>query len=87
MIARMDRMEAVSHFLHRHLLGLIVLSYGLAAAFPAPGLWIKDAGIVLDAAGRRRITLPKLLLVAAAFQRRNEGAPVPRRGGSPVARG
>ena len=43
-------MSAVSHFLHRHLLKLIVLSYGLAAALPGPGLWLKEAN-VLDLIG------------------------------------
>ena len=59
-----DRTAALAHLLHRHLLALIVASYGLAAAWPGPGLWIKDH-VVLDfrlAAGRVAMTVPKLLL-------------------------
>lgn len=63
------RAPAVSHFLHRHLLGLIVASYALAAVWPGPGLWIKDAEIVgLDLArGRIAMTIPKLLLALLLF--------------------
>ena len=31
-----EKLSAVSHFLHRHLLKFIVLSYALAAVFAAP---------------------------------------------------
>jgi len=57
-------MSAVSHLLDRHLLKLIVLSYGLAAAYPALGLWIKDAEILhlVSPHGGVAMTPPKLLL-------------------------
>jgi BASS family bile acid:Na+ symporter len=67
--ARTGRSYVVSEFLHRHLLKLIVVSYGLAAAFPALGLWIKDAE-VLDVGsplGRITMTIPKLLLSLLLF--------------------
>ncbi|APW63689.1 bile acid:sodium symporter family protein [Paludisphaera borealis] len=69
MTARMSLASNVSHFLHHHLLKLIVLSYVLAAAFPALGLWIKDAAIVDfgTADGRVTMTLPKLLLALLLF--------------------
>jgi BASS family bile acid:Na+ symporter len=65
----MDRMSGASHFLHRHLLTLVILSYGLAAVWPAMGLWIKDAEIVELAlpGGRIAMTLPKLLLSLLLF--------------------
>ncbi len=64
MTARLVQGGDVSRFLHRHLLKLIVLSYTLAAFFPALGLWIKDAEIIDVRAlgGRWTMTLPKLLL-------------------------
>ena len=59
----------VAHFLHRHLLKLIVLSYALAAYFPSLGLWIKDAEVVQLTwhGGRWTMTLPKLLLSLLLF--------------------
>jgi BASS family bile acid:Na+ symporter len=35
--------EALARLLQRHLLALLLLAYGLAAVYPAPGLWVKDA--------------------------------------------
>ena len=69
MTARTDLASQASHFLHRHLLKLIVLSYLLAAAVPALGLWIKDAAIVdlATASGRVTMTIPKLLLALLLF--------------------
>lgn len=63
------RMSDVSHFLHHNLLKLIVLSYGMAAAFPALGLWIKDAEILHlgSPSGRVTMTLPKILLSLLLF--------------------
>ena len=82
MTARMGRMSDVSHFLHRHLLKLIVLSYGLAAVCPAPGLWIKDAEI-LDVAGSARrpgdYDPPEAPALAPAVQRRDAGPGRPGR--------
>ncbi len=62
MTTRMGLASHASDFLHRHLLKLIVLSYVLAAAFPAPGLWIKDAALVDFGTGGGRVamTTPKL---------------------------
>lgn len=69
MTPRICRTTDVSHFLHRHLLKLIVSSYALAASFPALGLWIKDAEvIVIDwPGGHWTMTLPKLLLALLLF--------------------
>jgi bile acid:Na+ symporter, BASS family len=69
MIVRTNLALDVSHFLHRHLLKLIVLSYVLAAAYPALGLWIKDAEILSfgTVGGRATMTLPKLLLALLLF--------------------
>ena len=62
MTADSDKMSALSHFLHQHLLKLIILSYGLAAAFPGPGLWLKEANFLDLTADRFAMTVPKLLL-------------------------
>jgi len=61
--------SAVSHGLHRHLLPLIILSYGLAAVWPGPGLWIKDTDVVRLAWGavRTAVTMPKILLALLLF--------------------
>lgn len=69
MTARMSLASNASHYLHRHLLKLIVLSYVLAAAVPALGLWIKDATIVDFGASSGRVTMtaPKLLLALLLF--------------------
>jgi BASS family bile acid:Na+ symporter len=50
--------------LHRHVLVLAILSYALAAGFPAVGLVIKDACIASAAVGSLslRVTAPALLL-------------------------
>jgi bile acid:Na+ symporter, BASS family len=69
MSALKEKMSAVSHLLHRHLLKLIILSYGLAAAIPGPGLWLKEAN-VLDLLGLPvlfAMTPPKLLLWLLLF--------------------
>lgn len=60
---------AVGHLLHRHLLGLIVSSYALAALCPALGLWIKDARLSWPVAGEGEVTvsLPSLLLSFLLF--------------------
>lgn len=64
-----DTMSAVSHFLHRHLLKLIILSYGLAAVFPGPGLWLKEVAILdlVGLSGFSAVTAPKLLLWMLLF--------------------
>jgi BASS family bile acid:Na+ symporter len=69
MTATMDKMSAVSHFLHRHLLKLIILGYGLAAAVPGPGLWLKEADVLglVGLHGWSGVTPPKLLLWLLLF--------------------
>jgi BASS family bile acid:Na+ symporter len=69
MMTRMVRVPDVAHLLHRHLLKLIVLSYGLAAFAPSPGLWMKDAEVVgiRTPLGPVTMTLPKLLLSFLLF--------------------
>ncbi|QEH35076.1 Sodium Bile acid symporter family protein [Aquisphaera giovannonii] len=69
MTAIPDRLSAVSHFLHRHLLKLIILSYGLAALIPGPGLWIKEADVpgLIGLHGWPGVTPPKLLLWLLLF--------------------
>ena len=69
MIAQKIGMPTVGHLLHRHLLGLIVSSYALAAACPALGLWIKDARLDWAVVGHGGITfsLPPLLLSFLLF--------------------
>jgi BASS family bile acid:Na+ symporter len=64
-----DKMSTLSHYLHRHLLKLIILGYGLAATFPGPGLWLKVANL-LDFAGLPplfEMTAPKVLLWLLLF--------------------
>ncbi len=69
MTAAQDKMSAVAHFLHQHLLKLIILSYGLAAVFPRAGLWLNGANVLELAGlpGRAAITPPKLLLWLLLF--------------------
>ncbi len=69
MTASQDKMSTVSHFLHRHLLKLIILSYGLAAVFPGPGLWLKEASVLdlVALPGRFAMTVPMLLLWLLLF--------------------
>jgi bile acid:Na+ symporter, BASS family len=69
MTAVEDKMSAVSHFLHRHLLKLIIVSYALAAAIPGPGLWLKEANVLdfLGPPGRFALTPPKLMLALLLF--------------------
>ena len=66
---RMLRIADVARLLHIHLLKLIVLSYGLAAVVPAPGLWIKDAELagIRSPLGPVTLTAPKLLLALLLF--------------------
>lgn len=63
--------SAVDHILHRHVLMLVVLSYLLAAGFPAVGLWIKDTRILDVTAGtlRMKVTAPALLLAFLLLSR------------------
>lgn len=58
------RTSPASRFLHRHLLKLIILSYGLAAMLPGPGLWLKEVDLLelIHLKGPVVATPPKLLL-------------------------
>ena len=69
MSARTGRTSAVTQFLQRHLLPLILLSYVLAATWPGPGLWIKAAEVIgVDtAAGHLSLSVPTLLLATLMF--------------------
>ena len=60
--------KSVSQLLHQHLLKLIVLSYGLAAVYPMPGLWIKECKYsrILWDIGRLGDHDSQALVVAAA---------------------
>jgi BASS family bile acid:Na+ symporter len=57
------RWADVAEGVHRHLLGLVIGSYVLAAVLPQPGLWLRavDAGPVF-AFGQASLPLPALLL-------------------------
>ena len=69
MTAIQDKMSVASHFLHRHLLKLIILSYGLAAACPGPGLWLKETDLLggVTRSVEFALTPPKLLLWLLLF--------------------
>ncbi len=69
MSSRTDRTARVTHFLHKHLLTWVVISYALASTCPKPGLWIKDAVLLNLAlpAGRMTLNLPTLLLSFLLF--------------------
>jgi BASS family bile acid:Na+ symporter len=40
-----DSLSALSHFLHRHLLWLLIAAYALAAIRPGFGLWMRDVSV------------------------------------------
>jgi BASS family bile acid:Na+ symporter len=54
----------IARFLHRHLLGLIVFGYVLAAFLPVPGLWLRRSTLAHLGAGREGadVTVPTLLV-------------------------
>ncbi len=63
-------MKTLAQFLHRHLLVGLLLAYGLAACFPAWGVWMKDArplSVVTGGVGSTP-TVPSLLLAFLLFQ-------------------
>lgn len=64
-----DETSAVSRFLHKRLLQLILLSYGLAAVLPGPGLWLKEVNLLelVHLGGPIAATTPKLLLWLLLF--------------------
>jgi len=64
MTAFRDETSAAADFIHKHLLKLVVLSYGLAAACPGLGLRLKEADLLeaLGGPGGYAPTAPKVLL-------------------------
>ena len=61
---RQGMFVALSHFIHRRFLWLLVASYVAAAACPAPGLWLRQASLGRVALLGERVdwTLPLVLL-------------------------
>ncbi len=64
MMPFLGRVGGLNVFLRDHMLLLVVASYGLAAVFPAAGLWIRDAGFMEIQMGLAPVkaTIPALLL-------------------------
>jgi BASS family bile acid:Na+ symporter len=62
-------LAALSPFLHRHFIWLLLGAYALAAAYPAPGLWLKDVsfGEVGLFGEKTPVTLPMLMLAVLLF--------------------
>jgi BASS family bile acid:Na+ symporter len=61
----MEARSSLSHFLHRHLLPLILLSYVLAATCPTMGMRIRDARLASFEIGPRRIEVsPQMLMLS-----------------------
>lgn len=58
------RISSASHFTHKHFLWFVLGSYVVAAAWPAPGLWIRgvSAGQVTTFGETTRLSLPVILL-------------------------
>src|SRR5262245_17130998 len=69
MDARMTPTEALAHLLHRHLLPLLLVTYGLAALFPAWGVWMRGARplFLLTGEAGSGPALPSLLLAFLLF--------------------
>src|SRR4051794_15872798 len=62
--------QTLAHALHRHLLPLLLLTYALAALFPAWGVWMRDArplSMVTGEGARSTPALPSLLLAFLLF--------------------
>jgi BASS family bile acid:Na+ symporter len=57
-------LAALSHFLHRYFIWLLLGAYALAASYPAPGLWINDVSLgEVGLFGEKTVvTLPMLML-------------------------
>ena len=60
MEVRDDFIARLADFVHRYFLGLLLVSYAVAAVFPAPGLWIREVHIGVK--GGIRFSLPALML-------------------------
>jgi BASS family bile acid:Na+ symporter len=70
MDARMTTWKKLAQLLHRHLLALLLLSYALAAIFPACGAWLREArplGPLAGAPGSGP-AWPSLLLAFLLFE-------------------
>src|SRR5262249_21703654 len=89
MCERCEQIAAVSHFLHRHFLWLLLGAYGAAALAPGPGLWLKDLALpeVRFFGEQGRVTLPMLLLALLLVHARLGAGASPARerlGGLPL---
>jgi BASS family bile acid:Na+ symporter len=64
MDGRAPRTPALFDFVHRHFLGLLLLSYAAAALWPAPGLWVRvvSLGEVAFLGEKVTLSLPVLML-------------------------
>jgi BASS family bile acid:Na+ symporter len=60
-----ERLTTLGHFVHQHLLPLIVAAYALAAVWPAPGLSAKRC--VLAEMSGVKLTVPTVLLALLLF--------------------
>jgi bile acid:Na+ symporter, BASS family len=58
--------DKLSHFIHKHLLWMLIGSYAVAASWPSFGLWIRDVSVgdLVVFGARTRISLPMLMLAA-----------------------
>ena len=59
-------LDKLSHFVHKHLLWLMIGSYAVAASAPALGLWIRDVSVgeIALFGSKTRISLSMLMLAA-----------------------
>jgi BASS family bile acid:Na+ symporter len=69
MDARMTPKKTLAKLLHDHLLALLLISYAVAAALPAWGIWMREARPLVALSGRPESspTLPALLLAFLLF--------------------
>ncbi len=59
-------LEKLSHFVHKHLLWLMIGSYAVAAFAPSLGLWIRDVSVgdIALFGSKTRISLSMLMLAS-----------------------
>jgi BASS family bile acid:Na+ symporter len=69
MVSRSKALEGLEHFIHRYFIWMIVASYGIAAALPQFGLWLRDIDIggFREAGSGTEISVPLLMLAALLF--------------------
>lgn len=67
-------MNRVHHFIHQHLLKILILVYLLAAFFPTPGQWLRDVGTTALWVGTKWQMQFSLLQVFLGFLLFNAGA-------------